>query len=320
MSLPQGAQPVGPSPAVRPRSLGAEPTARRSRRRDPVRFLFLAPALGLLALVTLLPMAYALGISFFRYLITQPYRRPFVFLQNYLAVLTDETTAHSLRVTLAFGFWSVAWELVIGFALALLLRQISRGRLVFLGILMLPMMLPPVAVALMWRILLHPDLGIVNYLLSQAGLPALPWLASPETALATVIFVDVWQWTPFMFLLLYAGLLSLPSEPFEAARVDGATLLQQFGYLTLPLMAPVLLVAVVVRLIDALKTYALIYILTDGGPGISTETVTYHIYRLGFVSSDMGRASALSYLLSLVIVGLTIILVFRGRRAAFVTA
>jgi multiple sugar transport system permease protein len=162
--------------------------------------------------------------------------------------------------------------------------------------------------------LLHPDLGIVNYLLDQIGIGGRPWLGLQSTALPTLIFVDVWQWTPFVMILLYAGILSLPEEPFEAARIDGANLLQRIWYLELPMLRNVIIVAVILRAIDLLRTYDLVYIMTGGGPGTSTETFSYYLYRVAFVRLNMGEAAAASYLFLIAIVIATSILFARLRK------
>jgi multiple sugar transport system permease protein len=170
------------------------------------------------------------------------------------------------------------------------------------------MLMPPITVGLIWRLLLHPELGIINYFLGLTGLPQPAWLGDPRLAMITVIIVDIWHETSFILLILLAGLTSLPDELYEAAMIDGASAPQQFRFLTVPLMMPTILVATLIRMIAALKTYDLIYILTRGGPGISTETISYYIYRVAFVFLDMGSSAAMSFILLILIVILTLVL------------
>jgi multiple sugar transport system permease protein len=163
----------------------------------------------------------------------------------------------------------------------------------------------PVIVGLIWRMFLHPTLGIVNYLLSVPGLQPVNWLGSTKVAIWTIILVDIWHQVSFMIVLLLAGLSALPREPYEAARVDGASPLQSFWHITLPLMWPVIIVTLLIRLIFAVKTYDLVYIMTRGGPGVATDFVSYFIYRTAFVSLNIGEASAMSAILLCFILLLT---------------
>jgi multiple sugar transport system permease protein len=184
-----------------------------------------------------------------------------------------------------------------------------RFRNLYLAILLIPLLVSPIAVGLIWRLLLHPDLGAVSWVLGLFGLPKQEWLSGQATAMPTIIGVDVWHETSLMIVILLAGLTALPRDPIEAAAVDGANDWQTFWTVTLPLLTPVLLVAVLIRLIAAMKTYDLIYILTRGGPGSSTETISYSIWKSAFTSLDMGRSAAASFLLLLVILVLTVVLV-----------
>lgn len=272
------------------------------------------PAIIVMLVVLIFPLVFSLHTSLFYYVLSRPTYRPFIGLENYQSVLADPQMHNAVLITLQFAFISVALQLVIGFILAHALMRITYFRNVFVSLLMAPMMITPIAIGLIWRMLLHPELGIVNYLLSEIGIGGRPWLALQSTALPTVIFVDVWQWTPFVMILLYAGLLSLPEEPFEAATIDGASYLQKIWYLELPMLRDIIVVALTIRVIDLLRAYDLVYILTGGGPGSSTETISYYIYRLGFVNLNMGRASAASYLFLIAIIIATTILFRRLAR------
>jgi multiple sugar transport system permease protein len=175
------------------------------------------------------------------------------------------------------------------------------------------MFITPIAVGLMFRFLLNSQLGVITKLTEAIGL-RIDWF-SAQNALLTLALIDVWQWTPFMLLLLLAGLEALPEEPFEAARVDGASAWQSFWHLTLPMLRPTLLAAIVIRMLDAFKVYEYVYAITRGGPGESTETIQYHIYRVGFLYYRLGEASAMAYVLIAVILVLVVTLFYSLRRA-----
>ena len=170
-----------------------------------------------------------------------------------------------------------------------MLNKVERFKAIYYAILLCPLLMNPVIVGLIWRMFLHPNLGIVNYLLSVVGIAPVNWLGSTSVAIWTIILVDIWHQVSFMIVLLLAGLSALPKEPYEAARVDGASPLQCFWRITLPLMRPVIIVTLLIRLIFAVKTYDLIYIMTRGGPGVSTDFVSYFIYRTAFVSAEHRR-------------------------------
>jgi len=192
-----------------------------------------------------------------------------------------------------------AFEFFLGLGLALLLDQPFRGRGLFRAILLIPMMLPPVVVGVVWRLMYNPDFGAINGTLKGAGVntEALTWTASPGLALASVIAVDIWQWTPFMFLILLAGLQAIPQEPYEAAMIDGSNWWQTFCHVTLPMLKPAILIALLLRTMDLLRVFDQIFILTGGGPGFATETVSLYIYRAAFRFADFGYAAAMSFVL-----------------------
>jgi multiple sugar transport system permease protein len=273
------------------------------------------PAIVTMLAVLIFPLIYSLRTSLYFHVLSRPQHQPFIGLQNFQTVLSDPQLHNAILVTLKFAGAAVTLQLLLGYIIARSLLHIGPLRNVFVSLLMIPMMITPIAVGLIWRMLLHPELGIVNYGLEQLGIGGRPWLGLASTALPTVIFVDVWQWTPFMMILLYAGLLSLPEEPFEAATIDGANFWQKIVYLELPMLRNIIIVALTIRIIDLLRTYDLVYILTGGGPGSTTETISYYIYRLGFVRLNMGQAAAASYLFLLVMIIATTILYTRLMRA-----
>lgn len=289
------------------------------RRGLPFRWRLLVPLFIALMVVDAFPLAYAFVASFERFVLSgTDLSRPFIGLQNYLQFASSEAFANAARNTAVLSLAVVTLETLIAFGLAVLLSlQNLRLRGVYLLILMVPLLLSPVAVGLSWRLILHPDLGVLNWLLGLIGLPRFAWLGDVNLALPSIIAVDVWHETSALVLIFYAGIQSLPHEPMEAAKVDGASALQSLRHITLPLMVPIIVVGVLIRLVSAVKTYDLIYILTRGGPGTSTETVSFLIWRTGLAGPlDVGQAAAGSVILLFVIVGLTVLLLRATDRLA----
>jgi multiple sugar transport system permease protein len=252
---------------------------------------WLAPAVAVLAALSIYPLIYAIEISL---------RTPGGYgLANFTRLARDRFFHVSLGQTLIYTVGALAAEFTLGFALALLLNRDLRGRQFFRSILLIPMLLPPVVVGVIWRLIFNPEFGVLNGTLRSWGFNTaqLTWLGGEKTAMLSVILVDVWQWTPFMFLLLLAGLQALPIEPFEAAVVDGASRWQVFRQLTLPMLRPVIAIAVLLRLMDLLRVFDQIFILTQGGPGFATETITLYIYRTAFRYWNFGYAAAMSFVL-----------------------
>jgi multiple sugar transport system permease protein len=227
---------------------------------------------------------------------------------NFIKAAEDGEFRHSLWLTAMFVLGVVLLEFLLGFIVALALNKVERFKAIYYAILLCPLLMNPVIVGLIWRMFLHPNLGIVNYLLSTVGIAPVNWLGSTSVAIWTIILVDIWHQVSFMIVLLLAGLSALPKEPYEAARVDGASPLQCLWRITLPLMRPVIIVTLLIRLIFAVKTYDLIYIMTRGGPGVSTDFISYFIYRTAFVSLNIGEASAMSITLLAIILALTLYL------------
>lgn len=260
------------------------------------------PSLIALILVLAVPLVYSLITSFFDTNLKYPGLGEFLGLQNYIETLKDPYFIDSVLTTVKFTVFVVVIEFLVGLSIALLLNNIYKGRNFFFTIIIVPMMITPIAVGLIWRLLLHSDLGIVNYLLSLIGISGRAWLADASIALKTVMFIDIWQNVPYMVLVILAGLVTLPTEPYEAAAIDGASRIQSFFRLTVPMMIPTFSVVMLLRTITALKTYDLIFVLTRGGPGTTTEVISYHIYQQAFRYLEIGKASAMSYLLLLMII------------------
>jgi multiple sugar transport system permease protein len=263
------------------------------------------PGLMSLTLVILFPLLFTIFTSGFDYTLLHRSYDTFVGIDNYRAAFEENYFLESLWVTLKFVVAVVILEFLIGFTVALMLNAVVRFKDVYYLILLMPLLINPVVVALIWRMFLHPELGIVNYLLSVVHLPAVNWLGDVRIAFWTVILVDIWHQVSFMIILLLAGLSALPREPYEAARMDGASTLQAFVFITLPLMRPVIAVTLLIRLIFAVKTFDLIFIMTRGGPGTSTDLISYYIYRSAFFGLNIGQASAISVLLLVIVLILT---------------
>jgi multiple sugar transport system permease protein len=277
-------------------------------------YIFMAPAALVMLLALGYPLVQSIWLSFHQWAIGAPLSSAtFIGLDNYRILLSDPNVWASIRVTLFFAFAVVVIEVALGVALALVLDRQIRGMSVFRTIFILPMMVAPIVVGLIWRYLYNEQFGPFTTALKAIGLPVVPWLSSPDMALISVIIADVWQWTPFIFILSLAALQSLPASAIEAARIDGATRWQTILHVKLPLMMPVIIVAALLRLIDAFKVLEVIYILTEGGPGLSTEILSLHIYKTAFTSQQLGRASALSNILLLIVTSLTLALFIFGK-------
>ena len=264
-------------------------------------FFFVAPAVIILSLVILAPIVIAIITSFYDYTLINRSLDNFIGLNNYFESITNKKFLNSTFVTITFVFLVVLFEFLIGFLIAILLNQVERFRNIYYFILLIPLLINPVVVGLIWRMFLHPQLGILNYLIGFIGIEPVNWLGDPQNAFITIIFVDIWHQVSFMIILLLAGLASIPEEPYEAARVDGANAFQQFRDITLPYMRPVIIITLLIRLIFALKTYDLIYIMTKGGPGDATDLISYYIYRSAFIGLDLGQAASMSVILLLIV-------------------
>lgn len=276
-----------------------------ARNRIRAGWSFAAPGLTMLAVVMGFPLLYALAISLSTMTMIKPALN-FIGIANFLKIMGEPLFWHSLFLTLRYSAAAVIGEFVVGLAIALMLRQIFTARGLYFAILTLPMAMSPVAVALIWRMLLQPNLGIINQTLAAMGLPMVDWLGDSSIALSTLISIDIWQQTSFVVLLLSAGLASLPKEPYEAAEVDGAGPLQQFWYITLPLLRPVSVIAIVIQLINEFRTYDLIYVLTKGGPGVSTELLSFFAYKRAFQGLQVNEGSAAAFILLLIILLITV--------------
>jgi multiple sugar transport system permease protein len=258
-------------------------------------YLLVAPALVVLLTLSIYPLLYSITIS-----LQQQTSSGVVWsLIHFKRLASDGFFQTAMVHTVIYALAALTCEFLLGLGLALLLNQQIRGRGLFRASLLVPMMLPTVVVGVVWRLLLHPNFGAINGTLKQVGINVenLTWTASPRLAFLAVIAVDVWQWTPFVFLVLLAGLQAIPQEPYEAALIDGSTRWQTFRHVTLPLLKPAILIVLLLRTMDLLRVFDQIFILTEGGPGVATEMISLYIYRTAFRFFDFGYAAAMSFVL-----------------------
>lgn len=278
-------------------------------------YFFLAPAAVVLLVVMLVPIFNTLRLSLFEWSLRNMAQKPtFIGLRNYAELFTSENFLSSVRVTITFSLSVVSIELLLGTIFALLLEGNFAGMRLFRTLFVLPIMVAPVVVGIMWRFMYHPTYGKINFFLSLLGIAPVGWLSDPEIALTSVIIADVWQWFPFVFLLVLAGLQGVPKDIMEASRVDGANYAQSLIHIKLPYIASVLALTAILRLIDSFRSLVVIYNMTGGGPGVSTEVLSLHMYKTAFTSQRLGLASAVSVLLLLLIILFALFLIVRSIR------
>jgi multiple sugar transport system permease protein len=266
------------------------------QRRDKlVAMLLLGPAVIYLLALSIYPTIYSLWIAFHNYSL---YRRDLVSfsgIDNFTDLLDSDVFKQSFQVTLVFAAAAVLIELLLGLAIAVLLDRKMRGVNALRTLLMIPVLISPVAMGLTFRYIFAPTYGLLTYLLRLVHIPSPDWTVSVAWALPVVIFADVWQWTPFVALILLSGMQSVSTEVTEAAELDGLTEWQKLWRIVLPLIRPVLLVVVLIRLIDSIRMFDLVFVMTRGGPGSTTEVLSLFSYVTGFASGDMGSASAIAW-------------------------
>lgn len=268
---------------------------------------FALPGLSVIGIVMGFPLGYAVLLAISSFTLLHPRLSPLVGFENFAAVMADQYFWHSVWLTIQYSSFTVIGEFLLGLVVALMLNRVVRLKAVYFAILTIPMAMSPVSVALIWHMLLQPNLGIINRLFEAVGHPGFDWLGGPSLAFWTVVFVDVWQQVSFVILILAAGLASLPKEPFEAAEVDGAGELQQFWYLTLPMLRPIASIAIIIQLINEFRTYDLVYVLTKGGPGIATDLLSYFAYKRAFLGLSINEGSAASFALLFMVLALTVV-------------
>lgn len=258
-----------------------------------LRILFPLPAILFIALLMIFPILYTLALSFTSWNLTSGAPLRFVGLRNFEQVFTEPRFLDAVFRTLAFTLGAVTIEAVLGTTVALILNRAFIGKGLAKLLLLLPLVATPVAVGIVFNLFYDPTIGLANWVLSTAGLPQGLWISDSHSVLPSLIIVDVWQWTPMITLIVLAGLAGLSEEPFEAARVDGATQWQVLRWVTIPMVMPTILTAVILRLIDALKTFDIIFAMTGGGPGYASETLNIMGFKYSFEYFRMGQASVI---------------------------
>jgi multiple sugar transport system permease protein len=266
------------------------------RQRTRFFWILLSPALAVLAVVTIVPFLFLLSTSLTPLNLARPttwwdFSTP---LANFVELLDDHRFLNSLGVQLRLSVFTVGFQLLLGLAAALLLNSRLRFLEPMRALFIIPMVLPPIVVAIMWKVLFTPDISVLNWVLGLLGLPQPAWLAHPRLALPAIIIADVWEWFPFTLLMLLAALQMIPAEPLEAARIDGAGAWQVFRHVVLPLLRPAIVVTVLFRLIESVKAFPLIFVMTGGGPGTVTEATNYYAFLQGFNYSLIGYSAAIS--------------------------
>ena len=254
-------------------------------------WVFALPAALIVLAVILFPWIFTLFMSVHEWKVTGD--TPFVGFANYAKMLTDQRFIGAVWRTLIFTAASVIAPLILGVWAAICFATKFKARGLARTLFVLPMMATPVAISLVWTMMFHPQLGVLNYILTSLGLPPSTWVYDGATVIPTLVMVETWQWTPLVMLIVLGGLASLPTDPYEAAILDGANTWQMFRHITLPLVMPFIMVAAVIRIIDALKTFDTIYVITLGGPGSASETINILLYQTAFAYYDLGYGSAM---------------------------
>ncbi len=279
-----------------------------------LRYLFPLPAVIFVVVLMVFPVGYTFFLSFTDWSLTSGRPLSVVALKSYLQVLQEPRFLEALGRTFYFTFGSVIVEMVLGTVLALALNRTFKGKGVVKTLLLLPLVATPVAIGIVWNLFYDPTIGILNYVLSVLKLPQSGWVSDAKTVMPSLIIVDIWQWTPMITIIVLAGLAGLSSEPYESAMVDGANARQVLFRITLPMLMPTILTAVILRAIDALKTYDIIYAMTGGGPGYASENLNVLAFKYSFEYFRMGQSAVMLVFLFLIVLLFSLV-VMRLRRA-----
>jgi multiple sugar transport system permease protein len=268
---------------------------------NKLKWILVLPSIIILLALGIFPLIYSVILSVYHWPPFPGLPMTWAGVDNYVALFSDERFINALSVMLKFMAIALPTEFLVGMLAALVLSRFgTRFRNIFSSFILIPTMLAPIAVGVVW-LLMFVQIGPVNYVLSLLGLPQVPWTSDPNLALVTIAVADIWQWTPFVAIVILSGLLALPLEPFESARVDGASSWQIFRSITLPLLRPIVFIVLIIRTTDAIKMFDIPFVLTQGGPGNSSETITFYIYRVGLAYWNPSYASALTYALMVIV-------------------
>ncbi len=272
-------------------------------------YLFILPALFMMVAGLVYPVLDSFYLSLFDWKVGMDWRdAEFVGFTNFIHMIQDKGMWESVSVTLRFALFTIVIEMVLGVSLALMLERPLFGASVFRTVFILPLMMSPVVVGLIWRYLFDARVGWINHYLGKIGIEPILWLGDPQWAFAAIVITDIWQWTPFIFIIVIAGLQALPSEVIEASDIDGTNWWQRIFYVKLPMIKSILIIALLMRLIDVFKGLEVMYILTGGGPGRATEVLSLHIYNRAFETQQLGFASAVAVLLILIVFALSVLI------------
>lgn len=274
-----------------------------------LKLYFIGPTLLVLIIMNIFPLIWSLGLSFTNYSSLMSKKLSFVGFTNYSRILSDPFIWKYFQTTARFVIIAVGVEFLLGFGLALLLKEHFKGWGLVTTLILIPMMLSPVVVGLFWTFIMDANFGLLNFFIGLLGLPKVLWLTNPHIALYSVALVDIWMWTPFVMLISLTGLLAIPKSLYEAADIDMASWWFKFRRITLPLVSPLLVLAVLFRVIDAFKMFDLVFIMTGGGPGDVTETVSMSLYRLAFNKFKTGESCAMAYIILILIIALSNLLI-----------
>ena len=262
--------------------------------------MLVLPATLFLILFSIYPLIFSFRLVFFKWFLNKPNPPSFIGLSNIQNVLLDARFWNSLKVTLIILLIAVTIETLAGLFLSLLFRDKVYGKRIIISLLMIPIMISPMVIGIIWRFILNPEIGIANYILKMVGLQPLIWLGDIKYALSTIILIDIWQWTPFLFIIFLSGMQGISPNLYEAAEVDGASEWGLIRYITIPMLKPIMYIGILIRSIDSFKMFDLVYILTRGGPVKSTETACLDIFKTGFNFFYLGKASTMSYILLII--------------------
>lgn len=286
--------------------------AREARLRPRRYWLFALPALVVIGAVIVFPWIFTLYMSFKDWKVGGG--ADFIWFANYVRLFADERFLEAVWRTFFFTILAVVVPIALGVAAALVFHREFPWRGLLRTVFVMPMMATPVAVALVWTMMFHPQLGVLNYLLSLVGLPPSLWVYSPNTVIPTLVLVEVWHWTPLVMLIVLGGLAGLPQDPYDSATIDGASDWQMFRYITFPLLLPYIMIALVIRTIDALKVFDTIFVITQGGPGTASETLNIFLYLQAFQFYNLGYASAVVVIFFIIIIALSLLLLYVRQR------
>jgi multiple sugar transport system permease protein len=280
--------------------------------RPPSYWPFVIPALVVVLAIIVFPWLFTIWMSFNEWKVGSP--TTFVGFANYLRLPNDPRFVEAVGHTVVYTVLSVLLPVIFGTFAAVVFHAKFPFRGILRAIFIMPMMATPVAIALVWTMMFHPQLGVLNYLLSLVGIGPQLWVFHPATVIPSLVLVETWQWTPLVMLIVLGGIAALPTEPYESAQIDGAGMWQMFRYITLPLVLPFIFIAAMIRTIDAVKSFDIIFAITQGGPGSASETINVYLYSVAFVYYDLGYGSAIAVIFFALIVVLAAVLLYLRQR------